>query len=140
MGIMQSFKKLLGNDKPAQITTSSISPTLTPEPEPEPIVIPELSPQELMAAQANGRTFVVLDCRQGWERKQARIPESIHIPMNDIPARLHDLDPALEIVVVCAHGNRSYGVTGYLIEQGYHAHNLSGGMASWHAAGGTAGA
>jgi len=65
-----------------------------------------------------------------------RIPGSLHIPMRQIPGRLAEIDRAADIVVVCAHGNRSYSVAGYLIENGFAARSLRGGVADWQARGG----
>ena len=65
-----------------------------------------------------------------------RIPGSLHIPMRQIPGRLAEIDRAADIVVVCAHGNRSYSVAGYLIENGRAARSLRGGVAEWQARGG----
>ena len=56
--------------------------------------------------------------------------------MREIPYRLGELDRAADIVVVCAHGNRSYGVAGYLIENGFRACSLKGGIAGWQSQGG----
>jgi rhodanese-related sulfurtransferase len=56
--------------------------------------------------------------------------------MNETPLRLSELPPGQEIFVVCAHGNRSAGVSGYLLQQGFRAVNLRGGMAAWQAQGG----
>lgn len=108
----------------------------TPAASPPPIVVPEINPAEFIAARNNGSAALLLDCREPWEVRQARAPGSLHIPMNDIPARLHELDLTRPIVVICAHGNRSHGVAGYLIEQGFAASNLTGGIARWRAAGG----
>ena len=51
--------------------------------------------------------------------------------MNDVPAQLTALPQERTIVVICAHGSRSYGVAGYLIEQGYRASSLRGGITEW---------
>ena len=56
--------------------------------------------------------------------------------MREIPNRLGELDRAADIVVVCAHGSRSYGVAGYLNENGFRARSLKGGTAGWQAQGG----
>lgn len=50
--------------------------------------------------------------------------------------RLNDLCRDADIVVYCAHGNRSYGVAGYLIENGFRARSLRGGIVEWQARGG----
>ena len=52
------------------------------------------------------------------------------------PDRLDNLPKDRPIVVMCAHGNRSYGVTAYLNEQGFDAHNLTGGITRWRMQGG----
>ena len=57
-------------------------------------------------------------------------------PMNQIPTRLAELDKDEEWVVVCAHGNRSYSVAGYLIVNGYKASSLAGGVTDWWMRGG----
>ena len=79
---------------------------------------------------------MLVDCREDHEWQQIRIPGSIHIPMAQIPRRLAELDKHADIVVVCAHGNRSYRMAGYLIEKGFCARSLHGGLADWQARGG----
>ncbi len=124
----------------AATTQSTTQPAPTrnsaPAPEDEVLTIPEITPAELMAAQRNGAGPVIVDCRESYERKQARIPGSLHIPMNETPLRLGELDRSADIVVVCAHGSRSYAVTGYLVQHGFRALSLAGGMAAWQSRGG----
>jgi rhodanese-related sulfurtransferase len=99
----------------------------------EDLVVPEVTSTELMAEMDNGGDdhLLLLDIRENFERAQARIPNSLHIPMNSLPNRLAELDPERAIVVYCAHGNRSYGVTGWLIQQDYKARSLKGGIVDW---------
>ncbi|RME80813.1 MAG: rhodanese-like domain-containing protein [Caldilineae bacterium] len=116
------------------ILNSELSETRVPTPAPaadNPPSVPELEAAELQQRRENGSAPLILDCREGWERRLGYIPGSLHIPMNDIPRRLEELDPEQEVVVVCAHGNRSYAVADYLIRQGLRAINLRGGMAEW---------
>lgn len=138
MSLFDTLKKRLSAgsapDRPAPAPTTG-RPS-TPEPEDDEPAVPEINAAELIALRENGAGPVILDCREGYERKQARIPGSLHIPMNETPNRLGELDPDGDIVVVCAHGNRSYAVSGYLIQRGFHAINLTGGMAAWQARGG----
>jgi rhodanese-related sulfurtransferase len=56
--------------------------------------------------------------------------------MNSIPSRLAELDVEKDIVIVCAHGNRSYSVAGWLNQQGYRARSLKGGIVDWQLRGG----
>lgn len=91
----------------------------------------EIEAADLIAEIQNGAQPILLDCRENWEWQRTRLQGSLHIPMNQIPDRLAELDRQREIVVICAHGQRSYMVTQYLAEQGFKARSLSGGLAAW---------
>jgi len=107
-----------------------------PEPDPEAIQTPEMTVAELRAALAGGKPPLLLDVREPYEWRQVRIPGAVHVPMNSVPGRLAELPRDQPIVVLCAHGSRSFGVTHYLREQGYDAINLKGGITQWHVQGG----
>lgn len=136
MAVFDSLKKLLGNAGPEPAHTPAASPPPAPAPRPAPAIVPEVGPAELVAELNNGGQPLLLDCREHYERQQNRIPNSLHIPMNQIPARLDELDKEADIVVYCAHGVRSYDVAGYLIRNGFTARSLAGGIATWYASGG----
>jgi rhodanese-related sulfurtransferase len=106
------------------------------EPEPEPITIPELSVDELQQALSGEHPPLLLDVREPYEWRQGHISQALHIPMNEVPQRLAELPATGGLVVFCAHGMRSYDVAGYLIEQGYQASSLAGGISEWARAGG----
>lgn len=75
---------------------------------------------------------ILLDVREIQEFAYCHIEGSLHIPMNDIPARIGELDPEREIVCICHHGMRSASVAGYLIRQNFrNVLNLSGGIDAW---------
>lgn len=77
---------------------------------------------------------LLLDVREPREFAFCHIESSLHIPMNDVPARLAELDPAREIIVICHHGMRSASVANFLISRGYsNVVNLSGGVDAWAA-------
>ncbi len=82
---------------------------------------------------------VLLDVREDHEWDDGHIEGARHIPMFSVPATLAhdpgDLVPEAPIVVVCAVGGRSAQVTAWLVQQGYNARNLAGGMQAWAAAG-----
>ncbi len=97
-----------------------------------PLVVPEVTPAEVLAEQSSSAgPLLLLDIREPYERAQALSPNSKHIPMNSLPQRLAEIDRRQDIVVYCAHGNRSYGVAGWLNQQGYTARSLKGGIADW---------
>ena len=62
---------------------------------------------------------VLLDVREPWELRIAAIAGALHIPMQDVPDRLAELDPGRDLVVFCHHGNRSRVVARYLEQNGY---------------------
>ena len=136
MELLHSLKTTLGisDSKANTPVTSSVS--RSSDPEPDEFIVPEIDALTLMAEGVNDVDPILLDCRETWERRQARIPDSLHIPMNDIPSRINELATDTPIVVVCAHGSRSYGVAGYLIQHGYQAVSLRGGVTAWRALGG----
>ena len=56
----------------------------------------------------------VLDVREGWEVAVCALPDSVHIPMGQVPARGDELDPDRPVVCVCHHGMRSLQVAAFL--------------------------
>jgi len=76
---------------------------------------------------------LLLDVRQDWETKLCRLPNSVHIPIEEIEVRTDELNPEDEIVVYCHQGVRSAAVAQYLREQhGFkNVMNLAGGLDSW---------
>ena len=75
---------------------------------------------------------VLLDVREPWEFHTCRLPDSMLVPMRTIPARLAELDPASDTVVICHHGARSMRVAYFLEYQGFtKVHNLTGGVDAW---------
>lgn len=79
---------------------------------------------------------LLLDVREPWEVAHAPLVvagcETLHIPMNEIPARAGELDPAQPIVCFCHHGMRSAQVVAFLLRRGHeHVYNLAGGTDAW---------
>jgi rhodanese-related sulfurtransferase len=94
----------------------------------------ELSPVELKRRLERGERPVILDVREPAEVAIAPFPDSVHIPMGEITARLATLDPQAETVVVCHHGIRSAQVAIYLARSGFRrVFNLAGGTEAWAA-------
>jgi rhodanese-related sulfurtransferase len=93
----------------------------------------QITAPELRARLQSGEPQpLLLDVREPREFEYCHIAGSLHIPMNDVPARLGELDPARETVVVCHHGMRSASVANFLIRQGFgNVFNLSGGIDAW---------
>lgn len=135
MALFESVKKTF--TKPAPVHSKSQAEAAQPASQQrEPVVVPEIQPADLIPLYRDGAAPKLLDCREPFEWAQVRIPGSLHIPMNEIPARLGELDSDAEWVVVCAHGNRSYAVAGYLLHNGLQASSLAGGVTDWWMRGG----
>lgn len=78
---------------------------------------------------------VMLDVRDDHEWRAGRAPVATHVALADLPDRIGELDPGVEIVCVCRSGGRSARATSFLAERGFDAANLEGGMTAWAAAG-----
>ena len=81
---------------------------------------------------------LLLDVREPWEFALAAIRidglRTLSMPMNGVPARLAELDPAQPVVCICHHGARSAQVVAFLERQGFEAvYNLAGGIDAWSA-------
>jgi rhodanese-related sulfurtransferase len=75
---------------------------------------------------------LLLDVREPWEFELCHLDGSQLIPMHTVPARLDELSPEAEVVVVCHHGGRSMQVAMYLERSGFGSvHNLTGGVDAW---------
>lgn len=76
--------------------------------------------------------LLLLDVREPWEFELARIEGSQLLPLGQVPARLDELDPARETVVICHHGVRSMQAAFFLQSRGFKdVINLAGGIDAW---------
>jgi len=77
---------------------------------------------------------VLLDVREPWEFELCHLENAMLMPMASVPARLDELDPEAETVVICHHGGRSMQVVMFLEQRGFsNVINLAGGVAGWAA-------
>jgi NADPH-dependent 2,4-dienoyl-CoA reductase/sulfur reductase-like enzyme/rhodanese-related sulfurtransferase len=72
-------------------------------------------------------TQQLLDVRSNVEHKQGAIDNSLCIPIDELRARLNELNIEKEILVYCQVGLRGYLATRILMQLGFHVRNLSGG-------------
>jgi rhodanese-related sulfurtransferase len=121
--------------------TSQSSPKTRPAPVPHAIykdileimLEPEITAEAFSKLREQPNAPLLLDVREPWEFQTASLPNSVLIPMGEIPSRAHaELDPDAPIVVLCHHGARSLSVTMWLRNQGFeHAQSLAGGIDAW---------
>jgi rhodanese-related sulfurtransferase len=96
------------------------------------MTINQLTPNQLKAKLDANEILVLLDVREPFEFDYAHIDGSVLMPLNDVPARLQELDRSQEIVVICHHGVRSQMAAGYLVDAGFgRVSNLTGGIDAW---------
>ncbi|WP_020565259.1 rhodanese-like domain-containing protein [Methylosarcina fibrata] len=96
------------------------------------MAIKQLSAPELQNKLLNGESLCLLDVREPYEFAYASLANSVLIPLHQLPARLGELDPERETVVICHHGVRSQQAALYLAHCGFQRiANLSGGIDAW---------
>ena len=78
-------------------------------------------------------SIILLDVRTDKEYETGAIEGSIHIPLNQLRDRLHELDASKTIYVNCRSGQRSYIACRILTQHGFACSNLSGGYEFYHA-------
>ncbi len=77
----------------------------------------------------NRNTFL-LDVREPFELSVESIPGTINIPLGKLRARLGELPRDKEIDVICRSGQRAYSAVRILLQKGFKARIVSGGMLS----------
>ena len=103
-------------------------------------MIRQIAPAELASWLADGGRDqpLLLDVREPWELQTAQVvPQGFTlatIPMNEIPARVSELDPGQRIACLCHHGARSQRVAAFLAQSGFdEVANIAGGIDAWSA-------
>ncbi len=88
---------------------------------------------EIMSVTVNdlGAGAVILDVREDYEWDAGHVDGALHIPLEQLPARLEELDPDVDVNVICRTGGRSLRATTWLNQNGYSAFNVVGGMGAW---------
>jgi len=92
-----------------------------------------MSPQQVFNyLQTNTSKPLLLDVREPWEYDICHIEGSHLIPMQRIPAKINQLDPLQETIVICHHGIRSKIVSSFLEQAQFKdIINLLGGVNTW---------
>ena len=92
----------------------------------------EITVEELKLRLDRGDPVKILDVRNHEEYAICRLNGSTLIPLPELPARMHELDSALEIVVHCKSGKRSAQAVALLRQAGFRKlKNVRGGIHAW---------
>ena len=86
-----------------------------------------------VASLAPSKTLL-LDVRKPDERANGFIPGSVHIPLDELRARLGELPRDREIIVSCHTGQRAYFACRLLTQNGFRVRNLTGSWRTWSGA------
>ena len=73
---------------------------------------------------------VLLDVREPFELAVEDIEGAVNIPLGELRTRLDELPRDQTIHVICRSGQRAYNATRMLLQQGFDARSVSGGMLS----------
>lgn len=92
-----------------------------------------MSPQEAQSLIAAGA--LLLDVRDTSEWKAGHVKGARHLPLGELARRMGSLPKDRQIICVCRSGARSARATKILMDAGYDAVNLNGGMQAWRAVG-----
>jgi adenylyltransferase/sulfurtransferase len=94
--------------------------------------VASLTPAELQARLARGERLGLLDVRTEPEWAICHLPGARLLPLGELPARVHELSSADELVVYCKSGVRSAQAVEFLQTVGFRklAH-LAGGIDRW---------
>lgn len=74
----------------------------------------------------------VIDVRGMEEIAMGTVPKAEALPLHTLPAKVHELDKAEKLIMICRSGARSAQACMFLQQQGFsNVYNLRGGMMGW---------
>ncbi len=79
--------------------------------------------------------YFLLDVRTQEEWDSIHVPNATLIPLDQLPKRLNELPEDRPILVICRSGNRSQTGRDILLQNGFNATSVQGGLRAWQAAG-----
>jgi len=94
----------------------------------------EISPQAARELHESGAIQLV-DVREPHEWEAGRIAGARHVPVAELSEQAGSLERDRPVVFYCLSGGRSGLATQAFRASGFDAHNMTGGIAGWDAAG-----
>jgi rhodanese-related sulfurtransferase len=96
-------------------------------------MVPQIQPTEVKRLLDSGEPLVLLDVRQPEENAICAIPGSVLIPLGELHARVGEIPPTDDLVVVyCHHGIRSLSGAAMLASAGFpNVASMTGGIDRW---------
>jgi rhodanese-related sulfurtransferase len=93
----------------------------------------EISVDEAYQMYQDGTFLLDVRTQEEWDEYHA--PNTTLIPLDQLASRLNELPKDREIVVVCRSGNRSQQGRDILLDAGFNATSMAGGLKEWYAKG-----
>jgi rhodanese-related sulfurtransferase len=94
----------------------------------------DYTPQQV-AALLDQEDIQLIDVREPGEHEAGRIAGDRLVPLMELSAQADSIERARPVVFYCRSGSRSAMATEAFRGAGYDAHNMTGGLLEWHAAG-----
>lgn len=97
-------------------------------------MVQQISAPDLARKRDAGEPLYLVDVRQAWEHETAALPESLLIPLAELPGRLDEIQPPKNalVIVYCHHGIRSLSAAAILEQHGIGpVASLAGGIDAW---------
>lgn len=79
---------------------------------------------------AERRDVLLVDVREDAEWASGHVPGAQHLPLSALRERLDELPGDRELLLYCRSGKRSYDAVRALLQRGFHARSISGGLLS----------
>jgi len=95
-------------------------------------MLKDMSPSDVKKILSGEKNIRLIDVREEWEHKLARIENSELMPLSNFHFHLKSLSPHEKIILYCHHGSRSFAVGSFLVRNGFdEVINLRGGINAW---------
>jgi rhodanese-related sulfurtransferase len=96
--------------------------------------IKPISVEETQKILATDASVLLLDVRTPQEYKSGHLANSLLIPVQELELRVHELGQYKErtIIAYCRTGNRSGRAAAILMNRGFSAMNMEGGIVRWN--------
>lgn len=100
--------------------------------------VPQIDASDVKTALDEHKDVIIVDVRTPGEYSKGRIPNSINIPLDELPSTIAKKIPNTSSVlyVYCMSGSRSAAAVNELLKMGYtQAMDMKSGLLSWRAKG-----
>ena len=97
-------------------------------------MVAEYSPHQVADLLERGQ-IQLIDVREAYEHDAGAIAGDRHIALSELSEQARSIDAGRPVVFYCRSGSRSAMATEAFRAAGFDAHNMSGGLLDWAAAG-----